>query len=424
MILLSAWQYTTPVRAESTPTEQSGPSFSLPANDYTTHYPDYRQWPNHRPTPTPLSGPAIYHYPPTATKPATESAPDIFGETATATFAEEVVEMVNEARWENGQLPPLKAQSTLAGVAEAHSADMAQDNYVMHCDPDTGSLPWDRMSAAGYNWNYAGENIAAGYSSPSAVMEGWMTSSGHRQNILSTDFRDIGIGYFNQSTDQPNVRLSSTHDCNVTSSGNGPYYHYWTQDFGAEWGVYPLIIDREAFYAASIEVDLYIHQPDGATQMRFRNEEEDWSAWESFTTDKSWRLSPGNGEKQVSVEIRAGSTTYLATDFIILDAPGPQPPPVTLSQMTYLTIMWLHHADNLWYEVFRSASDPHLVPATSEHIGIEISPPANGDAVQLEDTSALDDTTYFYLVQSVGKDGNRAEGNRSGRFTFSLKPGT
>ena len=369
-------------------------------------------------------GPTIHPYPPTASTPTsakTSTTPNVL---PTPTFADEVVALVNDERWDNGQLPPLKAQSTLGGVSKAHSADMAQDNYVMHCDPDTGSLPWDRMSAAGYNWNYAGENIAAGYTSPAAVMEGWMSSSGHRENILSTNFRDVGIGYFDQDNDQANVRLSSTHDCNVTSSNNGPYYHYWTQDFGAEWGGYPLIIDREAFYAASIEVDLYIHQPDGATQMRFRNEEADWSVWESFASDKVWRLSSGSGEKRISVEITAGSTTYQAFDTIILDAPGPQPPPVTLNEMTYLTVMWLHHTDNLWYDVFRSGSDPYLVPATSEHIGVEIPPPTNGDTVRFDDTSALDNTTYFYLVQSVGKDGNQAEGNRSGRFVFSLKPGT
>ncbi len=56
--------------------------------------------------------------------------------------------------------------------------------------------PWDRMEAEGYNWNYAGENIAAGYVGSEAAYVGWWNSTGHRENMYSTNFHEIGLGYY------------------------------------------------------------------------------------------------------------------------------------------------------------------------------------------------------------------------------------
>ena len=162
------------------------------------------------------------------------------------TPAEEVVELVNQERWTNGQLPPLKQNDLLDASAQTHSGDMAARDFFAHCDLDTGTLPWDRMTAAGYAWNSAGENIAAGYGSPSAVMAGWMASSGHRANILSTSYREIGVGYEYQTTDQADIRYDSDGDCAADSYNHGPFYRYWTQNFGRRSNVYPVIIAREA----------------------------------------------------------------------------------------------------------------------------------------------------------------------------------
>ncbi len=59
---------------------------------------------------------------------------------------------------------------------------MAQRDFFMHCYPDTHTLPWDRMTTAGYTGRAAAaENLAAGYTTPEAVMASWMTSPyGHR----------------------------------------------------------------------------------------------------------------------------------------------------------------------------------------------------------------------------------------------------
>ena len=126
---------------------------------------------------------------------------------ATLSVIQEVLNLVNSERGRAG-LSPLRLHSQLMAAAQAHSNDMARHNFMSHTGSD-GSSPFDRMKRYGYNFRWAGENVASGYSSPQDVMRGWMNSSGHRANILNRNFRDIGIGY---------------------ARGNRPY---WTQKFGA-----------------------------------------------------------------------------------------------------------------------------------------------------------------------------------------------
>ncbi len=237
--------------------------------------------------------------------------------TAAGDYAHQVVELVNQERWDNGGLSPLKRNDLLDQAAHSHSNNMAERDFFSHCDLDTKTSPFDRMQAAGYSYYSAGENIAAGYGTPAEVMNGWMNSSGHRQNILSASYREIGVGYVYQPTDQKNIRGDSNGDCAADYADKGPYYRYWTQTFGRS-GVYPLVIDRENDETASTDVDLYVYGQDFATQMRFRNEEGAWSAWEPYAKDAFWTLSPGAGVKTVSVEISDGSNVRMATDTILL----------------------------------------------------------------------------------------------------------
>ena len=81
-------------------------------------------------------------------------------------FEDQLIELVNQERWANGQLAPLKRVDLLDNSSETHSANMAIRNFVMHCDPDTLTQPWDRMVAAGYIYSSAGENISLGVPEP------------------------------------------------------------------------------------------------------------------------------------------------------------------------------------------------------------------------------------------------------------------
>jgi uncharacterized protein YkwD len=128
-------------------------------------------------------------------------------------FVQRVVELTNFQRSQAG-LAPLKLNEKLSKAAYAHSRDMALNDYFSHTGSD-GSDVSDRVRSTGYRYLNAGENIAAGYTTPEDAVQGWMNSPGHRANILFPDVKEIGVGFYSLSND----------------SGKAPFQYYWTQDF-------------------------------------------------------------------------------------------------------------------------------------------------------------------------------------------------
>jgi uncharacterized protein YkwD len=128
-----------------------------------------------------------------------------------------VVELTNAERAQAG-CAPLNVSTQLTEAAQGHSEDMALNDFFSHTGSD-GRSPGERIEAAGYDyWTTIGENIAAGYQTPEAVMAGWMGSKkGHRENILNCAYEDIGVGYYYLADD----------------TGEENYHTYWTQDFGS-----------------------------------------------------------------------------------------------------------------------------------------------------------------------------------------------
>ncbi|MFJ8073311.1 CAP domain-containing protein [Streptomyces sp. NPDC096176] len=116
-----------------------------------------------------------------------------------------VVELVNSERSKAG-CSPVTVNAKLTKAAQAHSEDMASHRNMSHTGSD-GSDAGDRITRAGYHWSTYGENVAYGYSTPEEVMAGWMSSPGHKENILNCEFKEIGVG------------LAQPDD-------------YWTQNFG------------------------------------------------------------------------------------------------------------------------------------------------------------------------------------------------
>ncbi len=123
---------------------------------------------------------------------------------AVSAFEQKVVELTNQERAKNG-LPALKLDVELSKVAREKSKDMQTKNYFSHTSPTYGS-PFDMMKAYGISYRAAGENIAMGQRSPEEVVQAWMNSQGHRENIMNPNFTHIGVGH--------------------VSTGN-----YWTQMF-------------------------------------------------------------------------------------------------------------------------------------------------------------------------------------------------
>ncbi len=114
----------------------------------------------------------------------------------------EVLTLVNEEREKKG-LGSLRPQSLLQGVAEAYAQDMANRDFFSHKDPE-GRASVDRIRASGYldspcdcSWSYVtGENLAKGQKTAKQVMQDWMDSPGHRENILHPRFTEIGIAFY------------------------------------------------------------------------------------------------------------------------------------------------------------------------------------------------------------------------------------
>ena len=110
----------------------------------------------------------------------------------TTTQENEVVRLVNAERAKAG-LPALKINWELSRVARYKSADMANKGYFSHNSPTYGT-PFQMMENFGLRFSAAGENIAYGQRTPAEVMRDWMNSPGHRNNILSRSYTEIGVG--------------------------------------------------------------------------------------------------------------------------------------------------------------------------------------------------------------------------------------
>jgi len=114
----------------------------------------------------------------------------------------EIVSAVNSARAVQRScgatvmpaVSPVVWNDKLATAAFRHSVDMATHSSFSHTGTN-GSTAGTRISQAGYNWSTYGENIAVGYSSVAAVVDGWIASPGHCLNIMNANFTEIGAAY-------------------------------------------------------------------------------------------------------------------------------------------------------------------------------------------------------------------------------------
>ena len=111
---------------------------------------------------------------------------------------EEVVRLCNNLRIEQG-LPPLACNWEVASVARHRTEDMMAHSYFGHDSPVYGCV-FDMLKNFNIKYNTAGENIAAGFASPQAVVDAWMAQPNHRMNIMSTNFNQVGVGYSNDGT--------------------------------------------------------------------------------------------------------------------------------------------------------------------------------------------------------------------------------
>jgi uncharacterized protein YkwD len=251
--------------------------------------------------------------------------------------AQHLLEVVNRTRWENGMLPPLRWNAALELAALAHSQSMAQQDFFGHKGADLSS-PWDRIDAVGYgNWYVLAENIAAGYQSAEDVVQAWLQSPQHRENLLNPELCEAGIGYVFEAGD-------------LYPGTTWGYERYWTLDMGSRWDAYPLVIAKEAFSTTSRSVPLYVYGAGWATEMRLSNDGINWSAWMPYQPTLTWELAPGNGEAKVYGQLRdaQGNVMSAEDDIVLVEA---QKPTVRPAQAPFLLQQGLSTGRPLRYRV-------------------------------------------------------------------------
>lgn len=105
--------------------------------------------------------------------------------------SENVVFLINKERLFYGD-EPVVVDPELQKAADLKSSDMITRNYFEHYA--FGLSPWDFIHAAGYDYLYAGENLAMSFDTSEGMVNAWMNSPAHRANILNPDFQDLGVG--------------------------------------------------------------------------------------------------------------------------------------------------------------------------------------------------------------------------------------
>lgn len=122
------------------------------------------------------------------------TVPNILG-IATNISVNDLLENTNQQRVNSG-LAPLSLNTQLSQAAQDKALDMFKDNYWAHFGPN-GKSPWNFIQTQGYRYSYAGENLAKDFNDSSGVVNAWMNSNSHKDNILKPEYKDIGFAIVN-----------------------------------------------------------------------------------------------------------------------------------------------------------------------------------------------------------------------------------
>ena len=118
------------------------------------------------------------------------SHPQVLGAYSNISF-KDLLLLTNQSR-ASEKIPALTINDQLSAAADMKAKDMLEKNYWAHNGPD-GLTPWDFIKKSGYDYVYAGENLARGFSQAPDVINAWMASPEHRANMLSRNFQEVGF---------------------------------------------------------------------------------------------------------------------------------------------------------------------------------------------------------------------------------------
>jgi hypothetical protein len=171
--------------------------------------------------------------------------------------ADTILSMSNEVRKQNGEAA-LTPNSTLMSAAQAKAEHMVANKYFAHFSPD-GKIPWDFFKEAGYTYKVAGENLAITNEDDQEVITGWMNSPTHRENLLSSEYSDIGIGIAKYGDYQGNknttviVALYGSEQAPLAVTGAEP-----TNPAGTIAALKPALIGEKLYAASGLAIALII----------------------------------------------------------------------------------------------------------------------------------------------------------------------
>lgn len=117
---------------------------------------------------------------------------------ATGISVGSVLAEMNARRVAEG-MPALRLDERLQSAAQDRMRDMEEQAYWAHLRPD-GRTPFDAVKLRGYDFQYAGENLARGFDTSEVLVESWMESEGHRRNVMSPLYQECGIAIIEGST--------------------------------------------------------------------------------------------------------------------------------------------------------------------------------------------------------------------------------
>ena len=208
----------------------------------------------------------------------------------------EMAVAINRVRIEYG-VPPLKLNLDLCRAAQRMSDEILLTGNFSHIDAE-GRRADARALQVSYEFEWLGENLAAGQTTLERALQAWLDSPGHRENLLNPEYREMGLGY--------------------TRMAGSRYGVCWAQLLGSRAEVYPVIINLDAPLTDTPEVELYVHGAEYAQAMRLSNDGIHWSEWRVPAARFKWQLPVEPGMHTVYVQLRFGERVYETSDSIYL----------------------------------------------------------------------------------------------------------
>lgn len=286
----------------------------------------------------------------------------------------EIIYLTNLERRENN-LPPLRWNRELHLAARWFAQDAIIGRPTVYCghEDSLGRTPGDRFKYFGYrNVHQWGENVICGMTTPANAIKGWMNSEGHRRNVLSPDYREIGVGYYR----------------------NGESHRgYIAQDFSYDPRYAPVIIENEAIHINKTTVNLYIYDTASgegfygmgpAVEIMIANDPDFTDAvWQPYSAETTWQLEDGEGWRTVYVKTRdAMNRTTTVFDTIYLGESFPEADLVLEHACSFQPQIALEslNTDATWPEIQLSLNwqgdNEDITFQDSNHIGAKVDDPA------------------------------------------------